>query len=511
LTGFTNLNNPSRRNTTKILTIGNYSVMIIDIIQGLVFIPLYLNYIGERLYGLWLGTGGILAVLAFMDVGMASLTIQRISREYGLKNYEGISKYFSGGILINSGFMAILLITGFILSFFLGNIFRDISANENEILTLSFQIALFGLIFSLLNNTIEGTLNALQKPLMSKIFQLTGAITGIIFVYFMLMGEKPLLAIATGTLIRGSISLFPNLLYTGILFKKNNIALYKWDKTTFKDYLKLTPNLMLSKFGTSLVGNIEPTLINIFLSPEVAVFFSVTKKGGGLVKMFLDRIGGVLFPSMAHLYSEKNNLQYKTFCLKLLSFILPLSLLLFILYILLNKSFVALWVGPDNFLGYTMTILIGASLILSFFSNLLSYLLATTGDIKFSSNSVFFESVLNVALLLILLIYLGVYGLPIALIISGLIFIVVYLKRWNKHLNLNITQIKKIIKEQGLNFIVLLVCGFIIHNILKYSETKTWFDFITKSIVSFFFLSFFLIITNPVYNNFFKHNILKKT
>ncbi len=79
-----NLQTPSRRKTIKILTIGNYSVMIIDIIQGLAFVPLYLNYIGERLYGLWLGTGGILAILAFLDMGMASLTIQRISREYGL-------------------------------------------------------------------------------------------------------------------------------------------------------------------------------------------------------------------------------------------------------------------------------------------------------------------------------------------------------------------------------------------------------------------------------------------
>jgi hypothetical protein len=91
------LDNPSRKKSIKILTIGNYSVMVIDILQGLAFVPMYLNYIGERLYGLWLGTGGILAVLAFMDMGIATLTIQRVSREYGVKNYIGVSRYFFSG------------------------------------------------------------------------------------------------------------------------------------------------------------------------------------------------------------------------------------------------------------------------------------------------------------------------------------------------------------------------------------------------------------------------------
>lgn len=466
------LDAPSRRKTVKILTVGNYSVMIIDIIQGLAFVPLYLNYIGERLYGLWLGTGGILAVLAFLDMGMASLTIQRVSREYGLKNFDGVSKYFSGGLLINTGFMSLLLISGLILSYWLGRFFPNTSMSENVLLTQAFQIALIALILSLFNNTIEGTLNALQKPLMGKVFQLMGAIIGIIAVYVLLLGDNPLLAIPIGMLIRSAISLLPNIVYLGILFTKNAIPLFKYDKLTIQDYIKLTPNLMFSKFGTSLVSNIEPTLINIFISPEVAVYFSVTKKAGGLIRTVLDRIGGVIYPSMAHLFVDKGRRSFSDFFIKLLNYLLPVVLVMFLLYILFNKSFVSIWVGELNYLGDLMTILIGFSLLTSYLSNLLSYLLSTTGEIKFSSNAVFIESITKVILLYLSLMYFGVIGIPIAIGIVGLIFSFVYFKRWNRHLLLNRSQLKVITLQHLKYTSILTVLSFLFYYIINLIKLK---------------------------------------
>ena len=58
-----NINNPSRSKSTKILAIGSYSILLIDIIQGLAFVPLYISFTGERLYGFWLASGGIIAIL----------------------------------------------------------------------------------------------------------------------------------------------------------------------------------------------------------------------------------------------------------------------------------------------------------------------------------------------------------------------------------------------------------------------------------------------------------------
>lgn len=506
-----NLKSPSRRKTSKILAIGNYSVMVIDIIQSLAFVPLYLTYIGGRMYGLWLGTGGVLAILAFMDMGIASLTIQRVSREYGKKNFDGISKYFSAGFLINACFMGVLLIAGIISSYGLDSLFPDTTTTENRLLIEAFQIALIAMILSLLNNTIGGTLNALQKPLMAKVFELAGAISGIVVTYVLLFGDQPLMAIPVGMLARSSIGLVPNMIYLTVMLRNNGIPIFNYKFEIVKDYLNLTPNLFLSKFGTSLVSNIEPTLINMFMSPEVAVFFSVTKKAGDLIKKVLDRIGGVLYPSLAHLYSEANTIKFNELFIRIINYIFPASLLLFLIYILLNEQFVSLWVGEENYLGDWMTILISTSLLFSTVSNLLSYLLSTTGDIKFASNSVFVESITKILMLLISLKLMGVYGLPVALILTGLIFISVYFKRWNKHLLVKKTGPIHLIKEHVLLSTTLIFVMVILYFVLNYCNITTYAEFVAAGLVVSLIMGVTLLLFSSTYKSLFNQVVLKKS
>ena len=69
-----NINNPSRTKSTKILAIGSYSILVVDIIQGLALVPLYISFLGERLYGFWLASGGIIAILGFLDLGISNIS-----------------------------------------------------------------------------------------------------------------------------------------------------------------------------------------------------------------------------------------------------------------------------------------------------------------------------------------------------------------------------------------------------------------------------------------------------
>ena len=490
------LNNPSRRRTVKILTIGNYSVMILDIIQGLLFVPLYLHFIGTKLYGLWLGTGGVISALSFLDLGLATLIIQRISREYGKKDFNGVGKYFFSGIMINIFFLTILLILGFIASYKLDIIFHYISLRDNQILTKAFQFALIALVLLLLNNSVEGTLNALQTPLFGKITLFTGALIGLLVTFLLLHGRNPLMAIPIGLLIRAIIPLVANIAYLMLIFVHNNIRLFSIQRRIIKDYLKLTPSLMLSKFGTSLIGNIEPTLINIFIAPQIAVYYSVTKKAGQLIVTVLNRIGGVLYPSFAHLHAESNLDVFKKYFIKVLNIIFPIALTMFISYFILNKFFVQVWVGIGNFLGNEMTFLIAIALLISFFSNFLSYLLSTTGDIKYTNIAVFSESMSKMIFLFLLTKYVGVVGLPIAIILASTFFIIIYLKRWNKHLLLKRHELKRLKKKFGYNILSLIVTGSIIYFLLVNLKIQNIYGFIELSLIVVFVLIFFLIVTD---------------
>ncbi len=502
------LENPSRKKTVKILTVGNYSVMVIDIIRGLAFVPLYLHYLGDRLYGLWLGTGGIIAVLAFLDMGIATLVIQRISREYGKKNFDGISTYFFSGLLLNAFFMSILLIAGFVLSNYLGSFFKQMTPEETEVLAVAFQVALVALILGIMNNLIEGTLNALQKPLFGKIAQIIAATLGLITTYILLVARETVIAIPAGMMVRSVASLLPNLVYLFLVFSKNHIQMFTLRWVTMKDYLLLTPNLLLSKVGTSLVGNIEPTLINMFLTPEIAVYFSVTKTAGGLIKTVLDRVGGILFPSISHLYAnDDKGEKFKEFILQLVKNIIPFSVAIFLLYFLMNSLFINVWVGSANYLGDAITGLIAISLLFSFYSNLMSYLLGTTGDIGYPSILIFFESIVKLILLYLLLKVFGIIGLPIAVLVSSLIFIILYGSRWDKLLKMNRNEKIQIASLMIKNIKWHLLITLITILCIKYFNLNTTSQQI--SIYSFVVICFGLILVYQ--NNGAKQFILART
>jgi O-antigen/teichoic acid export membrane protein len=434
------LDNPSRQKSVKVLAIGNYAVMFLDIIQGLGFVPMYLHYLGEQLYGLWLGTGGIVTILAFLDMGIATVVIQRVSSEYSKKRLDGIGSYFFSGLFVNTIFMSLLLISGFILGDSLEVFFDRMSREDAKLLVPAFKIAIVALALTLMNNLVEGCLNALQKPLFGKITQFIAASLGLITTFCILIYKETVLALPAGIMVRALFSLLPNVFYLSLLFNRNHIKIFSLRWPIIKEYLIITPNLFLAKIGTSLTGNIEPTLLNIYLTPEIAVYYSVSKKAGDLVKMFLDRIGGILLPSMSHLYSENNLQEFTQFCLRILKILLPIMFAVFSVYILLNKPFVELWLGTENYLGNRITIMLAFALSLVFLSNTLSYLLSTTGDIKLPSNIVFLESCLKLILMIISLKYYGIYGLPVSLIVSSIFFSTIYLARWDHHLEINLGQ-----------------------------------------------------------------------
>lgn len=498
------LDSPSRKKSVKILAIGNYTMLVLDVIQGLVFVPIFIHFLGNRLYGLWLGTGGILAALSFLDLGMASLNIQRVAREYGRKNFSGIGKYFFNGILISSVFMFILLIAGFIISHNLNRLF-NITDKEFQVLSSAFLLAIASIIIQLQNNIVEGTLNALQKPLFGKISGIIANVSSIIITYLLLINKFSVISISIGLLIRSGFAFLPNLIYLCVLFRKNNIKIISFDGNIIKDYLTLTPSIFLSKFGTSLVGNIEPTLITMFVSPQVAVYYSVTRKVGILIKTVLDRIGGIFYPSLSHLFAENNIQKFRMYLIKLIEVLLPVSVALFSLYFLVNEIFISIWVGDKNYLGDSITLLISVSLFLSFFSNGSSYLLSTTGDIKYPAFLIFLESLTKIILLYIMLIMFGVYGLPVAIIISSTLFLIKYIIRWNMHLKIYYKLIKDPLSNVLKQNMVIIIMTLAIYLALYFNSNINEYVQIIIYFITSLMMLILLIIKNMESINIIRH------
>ncbi|WP_265943741.1 hypothetical protein [Dechloromonas sp. A34] len=62
----------SRKRAITLQALGGYLNTGIQIVQGLILIPMYIHFLGLSLYGFWLSTGAILGMLGVMNLGLGA-------------------------------------------------------------------------------------------------------------------------------------------------------------------------------------------------------------------------------------------------------------------------------------------------------------------------------------------------------------------------------------------------------------------------------------------------------
>jgi len=476
---------PKRRHAVIIRLVGGYFNLGLTIVQGFLLVPLYLKFFGPRLYGLWLASGGILALLAAIDMGLASLMTQRISRAFGQKDVRGVSLYFFNGLLLQLMLMTMLvggaaLIASWVPIWFQANV------NEAALLKGCFILAAVAMALSVLNDGAAGLSLSLQKPLFMIAATATCTLFGLLATIALLFWDWGLWSIPSGLMVRNTSLFSGNLIYSLWLVSRTGVPM-RYDRAVMSDMIRLSPALFASKFGSGLVGSIEPTLITIMLQPELAAAFAITKRVVDMIKLILNHFTGAVFPGFSHMYAQGEMRKAADVAYQVLTLLFVAGLAFMGAYIAGNASFIGLWVGASHFAGQNVTILLSIAVFIVVASNMLSYLLGAMGDIAKPSLLIFAEAVLRIVLMASLLPVLGIVGLPVAMIVSSLSIGIIFFKRFGQRLG---TSFYKQIKPIQSFCILLIVGGSAV--LLSYNVICTqWWQLVA-------FISGFLILSSVV-------------
>jgi O-antigen/teichoic acid export membrane protein len=489
---------PNRRRAVIIQMVGGYVNKGIIIIQGLLLIPLYLHFIGVRMYGLWLASGGILAWLAFMDMGMGSLLIQRVSSAYGRREYNQTASYFVNGLVVYGVLDLLFLSLVLGLSFFIADWFGA-EGEEAFVLRSCFQLAGIAAAAQFLNNCLRGFAQSLQRPLFPILCIISFRILGLGATVLLLYQDYRLWAIPTGLLINAIPVFVLNICYSLRLTRELG-GVSKIDKTIILNFFQLSPALLASRVGQSMVKNIEPTLIAIILTPELAPAFVITKRAADMVEQLVQVIDGSTFPSFAHLYAEGGIKKSQRAISRIMTLCFGAGLIGFGTYVAANQAFVQLWVGSEYFLGQAVTLLMALGLLTMVINQFLSRFIIGTGDITYPSLLIFGEAVVRVILMAGLLYGLGLVGLPLGMLMSCMIFGWIYYKRLEAKLPLSFFQ-----KWNWLRPSILLVAIFCIGFFVaqQVPVLETWFKLGGYLFLVGATLSFFSLLLNPALRSMF--------
>ena len=241
---------PSRKRATVLQAIGGYVNTGILTIQGLLLIPLYLNYIGAHMYGLWLASGGILGMLGLVNFGVSSLVIQRIAHAYGKRNLVKAGAYYINGVILYLCICLLYGLVGWLVSLWLPEILM-VTGENAELLRHCFQLGAVAMVISIFNECLRSFAQALLRPLVPMASIAVGRILGIGGTVLMLLYGFGLWAIPAGTLIAECVVFFLNLFHSSMLFRQLSTKV-KFDLNIIREYMQISPALLMARVGGTL-------------------------------------------------------------------------------------------------------------------------------------------------------------------------------------------------------------------------------------------------------------------
>lgn len=230
--------------------------------------------------------------------------------------------------------------------------------------------------------------------------------------------------------------------------------------------------MFLAILGSTLSRESDPLLITLLLRPELTTAYMLTRRGADIVAQMLAVIYGATHSAFSHLvgHSNKEKISGVAFSLFLMAFVC--GLVGFFTYVVMNHSFVTLWVGESYALDQGITLMLGIAYFAGSLRNMLWQLLNGFGTYHYASCVVLLEGVGKVLLAAVLLYSVGIVGMPFALLLGGGLSVIALLIQLSKHLELPFNK-SVLVKISFVTIVLFVLSGACVERL----NPGSWIEF----------------------------------
>ncbi len=485
--------NRSRRLATKWNIFFHYYAIIISMISGILLVPLYLKYIPLEIYGAWLATGNIIAWLTIADPGISDVLSQQVGRAFGAGETQKLNDLLGSGTLLSFIVSLLILILGLL---FTENIFHLILIKDQtniHVLKNAFKLAVIGsslMIFSYgFTSFNQGMLSSIGIGLI----YVVATITSLIINVLLLTKGFGLYAIPSSQIVSALILIIGNVFYIFWRYVQESLK-FRFSINGIFVFAKLTGYNILGRLGKVISTQLDAFLVVRYIGAEIAPVLNLTKRGPELSKMFIERPLTAMLPAITNAWGSGEYDKVRINTSRLFTILLWILGLLFTGFIIMNKSFITLWVGVKFFAGHPINVAICVGIVLSVLSSISSNVFFALGNIKESSKMNFIQSIITVLALYLGVKYFGLIGLVMGQALSLIAFSAWYFPykalTYIKYDSLTIRKMKKEIA------IVILISVIIIFIYIKLISIKSWVAFFsTGAIIVFTYIMFLYLLS----------------
>jgi O-antigen/teichoic acid export membrane protein len=294
---------------------------------------------------------------------------------------------------------------------------------------LAFRLGTLGVAFSLAQESLLSVAFAAQRAMAAQMIRIVAQLAEILVVTGGLLLGFGIPSLGAGMAVGGLTGAALSGGYIVWLWRRLRLPRPTHDRDTMSEMLHLAPLTFVGRLAGVILGRAEPTIVSALIGPGSAAILSLTSRAYQVGQSLVNPIAGALLPGMAHYVGEHGREKARPLLGDVFQLWALLTAMIIPVVFALNRTFVALWVGPEKYAGHLVNALLLASSLVVGRVNLLGIVVGAFGRIAETTWNGLRELAVRFALMMGLLFAMGIAGAPLATLVSVTLVSGVYLSR----------------------------------------------------------------------------------
>jgi O-antigen/teichoic acid export membrane protein len=408
----------SRTRRATIAAAFGYVQFGMSFVVGIVLVPLLLDRLGVRTWGLWLATGELLAYAGMVDLGVLGVLPWLLGEADGSRDRIRMRRLVSNGVAVGAVIGCAYALVGLVLWQLLPAALRLTPADRAAVgPPLAIVVGATALTYPL--RIYPAALIGLQDTTFFGAIRIVQASVNLVLTIVLLLAGYGLYALAWASVVPTVIGLVASAVRLRVLAPDLTTG---WTRPTFDQMKPLIVNgfgVWLAGFGWLLLSSSNALVITFLGHPEWVPIFSCTAKVTSIATQLVWLMPDAGLVGLAQLYGEvKASARVRHVVAVLQQVHLLLAGAAACAVLAFNPTFVTRWVGAPLFGGITLNALLACGIVVYSLAHGLITAASTLGNRVQVGVVTLVNGAVQIAVAILLGRWLGLTGIALAGLIA---------------------------------------------------------------------------------------------
>ena len=446
-TSFTKYLNKGHERTVKAKKniLGLFALRVINIVIGLLLVPVTLEYLDETKYGIWITLTSIISWAAVFNVGLGNGLRNKLAESLALDKMQLARKYVSTTYFLIALIFGIIFIVFSIINPYVPwhKILNTPFSLNDELIILAYTV--FGFFcLKMVGQLISTVYNAHQRPAMVSVYQTIARVCTLIGVLILVKAnDNSLIKLGFVLSVMPVITFFAaNIVGYAKTFEPIKPSFKFINLAYSKDLIGLSAKFFIVQIAGIILYTTDNIIITQLFSPAEVTPYQIAHKYFGIVLMLFIIIVTPFWSAITDAYTKKEYWWIKKSIKKLILIWLLAILGLIVMLVFSNYAY-EIWIGNRTQIPFSLSAFWAIFVAIQSLNAIFVHFINGTGFVKLQMIVGGIAAVLNIPLSILFAktFELGVDGVIVATIVTQFITLIIVYIQYKKIINSRATGV----------------------------------------------------------------------